>query len=117
MRLYSTFDSLEFQQAFHTVYWGDFDDYDSLFRVLRGQRHVGTYLLTFYDQVGVLLRRGLIDFGLVDDLLGNSARQLWEKVQPVIEEARVRSDDPRLYEHFEYLYGEVLERARDEARP
>jgi hypothetical protein len=42
---------------------------------------------------------------MVDDLLGNSARQLWEKVPPMIEEARERYD-PRLYEHFEFLYDE-----------
>jgi hypothetical protein len=59
--------------------------------------------LCFYDQVGVLLRRGLIEFDLVDDLLGNSALQLWEKVAPMISETRERYD-PRLYEHFEFLY-------------
>jgi hypothetical protein len=106
MRLYATFDSLEFQEAFHRVYWSDFHDYDSLIEILGG-RHVGTYLFTFYDQVGVLLRRGLIDLDLVDALLGNSARQLWQKVTPVVEEARLRSDDARLYEHFEYLNGEL----------
>ena len=112
MRLYATFDSLDFQEAFHRVYWADFHDYDSLVEILGG-RHVGTYLFTFFDQVGVLLRRGLIDLGLIDALLGNSARQLWEKVIPVIEEARTRSGDPRLYEHFEYLIGE-LTRARSQ---
>jgi hypothetical protein len=111
LRLYATFDSLEFQQAFHAVYWADFHDYDSLLEALEGQRHVGTYLFTFYDQVGVLLRRGLIDFDLVDALLGNSARQLWEKIEPVVEEARVRSGDARLYEHFENLYSEMSRRA------
>ncbi len=116
LRLYATFDSLEFQRAFHTVYWADTHDYDALLGALEGQRHVGTYLFTFYDQVGVLLRRGLIDFELVDALLGNSARQLWEKVEPVVEEARARSDDPRLYEHFEYLYTEMARRAPGEAR-
>jgi hypothetical protein len=116
MRLYATWDSLEFQEAFHTVYWSDFHDYDSAIEVLEGRRHVGTYLFTFYDQVGVLLRRGLIDFDLVDDLIGNSARQLWEKIQPVVEEARVRSEDPRLYEHFEYLYAEMTKRSRESAR-
>jgi hypothetical protein len=75
--------------------------------ILEGRRYVATYLFTFYDQVGVLLRRGLIDFDLVDALLGNSTRQLWEKVAPVVEEARIRSDDVRLYENFEYLYGEM----------
>jgi hypothetical protein len=107
MRLYSTFDSLDFQEAFHRLYWADFHDYDSAMEILEGRRYVATYLFTFYDQVGVLLRRGLIDFDLVDALLGNSTRQLWEKVAPVVEEARIRSDDVRLYENFEYLYGEM----------
>jgi len=45
-----------------------------------------------------------------NDLLGNSTRQLWEKVVPMIREARERFD-PRLYENFEYLYDEVTRRA------
>jgi len=109
MRLYATWDSLEFQRAFHTAYWADFHDYDSAMATTGGERQVWSFLFCFYDQVGVLLRRGLIEFELVDDLLGNSTRQLWEKVAPVIYEARQRFD-PRLYEHFEYLYDEVARR-------
>jgi hypothetical protein len=110
MRLYTTWDSLEFERAFHTVYWADFHDYDSAMAVTGGERQLWTYLLSFYDQVGVLLRRKLIEFDLVDDLLGNSTRQIWEKVTPVIREARERFD-PRLYEQFEYLYDEMTRRA------
>jgi len=110
MRLYTTFDSLEFQRAFHTVYWADFHDYDSAIAITGGERQLWTYLLSFYDQVGVLLRRRLIEFEMVDDLLGNSSRQLWEKVAPMIGEARERYD-PRLYEHFEFLYDEMSRRA------
>jgi hypothetical protein len=95
-----------FQRAFHTVYWGDFHDYDSAMAITGGERQLWTYLLSFYDQVGVLLRRRLIEFDLADDLLGNSTRQLWEKVAPMIREARERYD-PRLYEHFEFLYDEM----------
>src|SRR5262245_19948611 len=109
MRLYTTFDSLEFQRAFHTVYWADFDDYDSAMAITGGERQLWSYLLSFYDQVGVLLRRHLIEFDMVDDLLGNSTRQLWEKVFPMIREARERYD-PRLYEHFEFLYEEMTRR-------
>jgi hypothetical protein len=58
----------------------------------------------------VLLRRRLIEFDLADDLLGNSTRQLWEKVAPMIREARERYD-PRLYEHVEFLYDEMTRRA------
>jgi hypothetical protein len=110
MRLYATWDSLEFQKAFHTVYWADFDDYDSAMAITGGERQLWTFLLSFYDQVGVLLRRHLIEFDMVDDLLGNSTRQLWEKVEPMIREARERYD-PRLYEHFEFLYDEMTRRA------
>ena len=111
MRLYTTWDSLEFQRAFHTVYWADFHDYDSAMAVTGGERQLWTYLLSFYDQVGVLLRRRLIEYDMVDDLLGNSTRQLWEKVVPMIGEARERYD-PRLYEHFEFLYDEMTRRAQ-----
>jgi hypothetical protein len=109
LRLYGTFDSLDFQEAFHRIYWADFHDYDSFVEIVEGKRQIGSYVFTFYDQVGVLLRRGLIDFDLVDALLGNSARQLWEKIAPAIREARTRYD-PRLYENFEYLYDEMTRR-------
>ena len=113
LRLYATFDTLEFQEAFHHLYWAEFRDYDTFVEHVKGQRHVGTYVATFYDQVGALLRRKLIDYDLVDDLLGNSAIQLWEKFAPAVREARVRYD-PRLYEHFEFLYEEMARRGATE---
>ena len=109
MRLYATWDNLEFQRAFHTIYWADFHDYDSAMATTGGERQLWSYVLCFYDQAGVLLRRKLIDFDLVDDLLGNSTRQIWEKVAPAVREGRERYD-PRLYEHFEYLYHENIRR-------
>ena len=116
MRLYSTFDSLEFQRAFHTIYWADFHDLDSALATTGGERQVWSYVFCFYDQVGVLLRRGLIEFLLVDDLLGNSTRQIWEKVAPAIREARDRYE-PRVYEHFEFLYDEMTRRVGAEPDP
>lgn len=117
MRLYATFDSLQFQEAFHKFFWADVHDFDSLMAAADGQRHVGTYLFTFYEEVGILLRHGLIDFDLVSALLGNSGRQLWEKIAPAIKEARVLSDDPQLYEHFEYLYDEMVRRSPQPPHP
>jgi hypothetical protein len=116
LRLYSTWDTLEFQEAFHRLYWSEYDSYDTYLEVVQGQRHIGTYVATFYDQIGALLRRNLIDYDLVEDLLGNSAIQLWEKIRHVIEEARERSNDPRLYEHFEFLYAEMKRRSEGERR-
>ena len=106
VRLYATWDSLEFLEAFHKIYWADFHDLDSMIESIGG-RPLGTYVFTFYDQVGVLLKRGLIDFDLVHDLLGDSTLQMWEKVGPPLIETRARSGDPTLYVNFEFLYEEM----------
>jgi len=109
VRLYSTWDTLQFQEAFHKIYWAEFSDLDSMVEAVGG-RHVGTYVFTFYDQVGVLLKRGLIDFDLVDDLIGHSVLVMWEKVGPNPLEARARYE-PRLYANFELLYHQMKKRS------
>lgn len=59
----------------------------------------------------VLAAASVIAASVFHSFLGNSTRQLWEKVGACIEEARVRSADPRLYEHFEYLHEKMNARA------
>ena len=66
-------DATEFQEAFHRIYWGDFADYESFLAAMGGQRQVGSYVATFYDQVGALLRRDLIDY----DLASNNGGWQW----------------------------------------
>jgi len=111
-RLYSTFASLEFQEAWHKIYFTEFKDYDDFVEKIGGKRWP---VLIFYEEVGVLLHRKLIDIGLVDDLLGNSIRTLWEKIRYVMEEARKRYD-PRFYKYFEYLYNEMKKREQQQAK-
>ena len=123
MRLYATWDSLEFMEAFHEIYWADTRNLDSLLESLGGRRYVGSYVFSFYDQIGALLLLDLIDIEVVDELLGNSTKQIWEKVENIIREIRRSADDPRLYENFEYLYdvmcrsgGEVAHRRAYDGR-
>jgi hypothetical protein len=42
MRLYATFDSLQFQEAFHRVYWADARDYDTMVEALGGRHWAPT---------------------------------------------------------------------------
>jgi hypothetical protein len=113
MGLYAKLDTLEFQEAWHRVFWLEYDDYDGAVRQLGG-RHIGSFVFYFYDEVGILLRHKLIDEALAFDLFGNSLFQMWEKVKPIIYEARRRSDDPTVYENWEYVY-ERLRRRRPSA--
>lgn len=115
MGLYAKLDSLEFQEAWHRVFWAEYLDYDDAIQKVGG-RHVGSFVFYFYDEVGILLRHGLIDETLAYDLFGNSLFQMWEKVRPIIHEARRRSDDPTIYENWEYVYERLKRHPRSAER-
>lgn len=110
MRLYSTFDSMEFLQAWRKIYFTEFKNYDDFLRKLGGKREAAMKVFRFYEQVGVLLRRKLIDIDLVDDLFGNNAIITWEKTKGSILEETREKVNPRAYVNFEYLYNELKKR-------
>lgn len=115
MGLYAKLDTMEFQEAWHRVFWLEYADYDDAIRQLGG-RATGSFVFYFYDQVGILLRHRLIDEALAYDLFGNSLFQMWEKVVPIIHEARRRSNDPTVYENWEYVYERLKRRPISPAR-
>ena len=62
----------------------------------------------FYENLGVLVKRKLVDINLVADLY--SADWAWKKLKPWVEETRRRANNPKVYEWFEYLYNEMKQR-------
>ena len=64
----------------------------------------------FLEGVGVLLHRKLIDISLVDDLLSGPIKMVWEKMKPIIEDARKQLKQPQYAEWVEYLYNEMKKR-------
>jgi hypothetical protein len=111
MKLYSTMDSLEFLEAWHKIFWmPETKDYEDFVEKLGGKRHIAAFVALFYEEVGVLLRRKLVDIGLVDDLFSDSLKLTWEKVRTPMLEVRKRGIYPRAYENFEYLYNEMKKR-------
>ena len=60
-----------------------------------------------HEMYGLMVRRGLIDVSLVDDLFSGGVLIMWEKYGPIVEELRVRWGYPQLQEHQEYLYEEI----------
>ena len=117
IRLYTHMDSLEFLKAFHKIFWmPEFKNYDDFAEEFSGNRYIVSFVCLFFDGIGVLLRRKLIDISLVDDLLGNSTKQIWEKIRTPMMEVRKRGIDPRAYENFEYLYNEMKKREKQLAK-
>lgn len=106
--LYSTFITKEFQDAYETFWSTDFEDYNDVLRKghLQRLRTIGG----FFEGIGVLLHRRLVDIAIVDDLFRESIKLMWEKLRSPLYDARQRFNLPNYGRYFEYLYNEMRKR-------
>jgi len=108
MGLYRDFGSIEFQEAlwrFMAREYKDFDDYEKQY----GWTEAVT-IGTFFEGIGLLLKRKLVDIKLVDDLFTTPVKVSWEKMKPIVYDSRKHWNSPAAYEWFEYLYKELKKR-------
>ena len=111
IRLYSTFGDDSFQRCYWRVQrWNyqtfeDFDknasqdDYEAWFRVS-----------VFFENMGLLYKRGLAKIELLDDLLSGPILLSWEKVKPITIGYRKKNNLKQIAEWHEYLYDAMKER-------
>ena len=107
IRLYSTMGSREFQEAWDRFMKGEYKDLDDFDRKYSVE---GYEIGIFFEGIGVLLHRKLIDIGLVDDLFSSLVKMTWEKMKPLAEATRKKLNLPQMGEWFEYLYNELQRR-------
>ena len=62
----------------------------------------------FFDNLGLLLRRGLIDIDLISQLF--ILEGVWKRMKIYVEGIRERTKEQRFYGNFEYLYNEWKKR-------
>ena len=108
MRLYSTFGSKEFQDAWTRIESIEFKNYDEYVK----KYGLADYAqcATFFEGIGVLLQKKLIDINLVDALFSVPLKFMYEGMKPIIEGNREQLHNQRVFEHFEYLYNEMEKR-------
>jgi len=107
-RLYSTFGDREFQEAYEKVSAMKVKNYNEV--VKKGYRAQLYTIGSFFEGIGVLVKRGLVDFGLVNDLFRESIKLVWEKLKPIAEDYRRQYNQPLWGISFEYLYNEAQKR-------
>jgi hypothetical protein len=100
MKLYSTFDSPAFQEAYTKIMTAQLDNSEDFVKESfpQAQAPVGTH----FEGVGVLLSRKLVDIELVDDLLPVDVT--WDRMKPWVPYMRQKYGRPSFFEWFEYLY-------------
>jgi hypothetical protein len=63
-------------------------------------------IFVFFDQLGRLMKKGLIDIELIPLTYGQVS-VTWEKIKPVLEGSRKRYNAPKHGEYAEYLCSEL----------
>jgi hypothetical protein len=110
MELYSEAGSKELLEAYNNFFFQDLRNIEYLMSKPSIWVSYNMYCM-FYERVGILLHRKLIDIELVDDLFSIDIKNVWDKIKPIVEEVRKRGDRWKAYyEWFEYLYNEMKKR-------
>jgi len=108
MKLYSQFSSLEFQKVWYEVLKReakDHYDYEKKYGWVEF-----SVIDIFFEGIGILLKRKLIDIELVDDMFTTPVKWTWEKMKDITLEWRKVRNAPEIGEWLEYLYNEMQKR-------
>jgi hypothetical protein len=108
IRLYSTMGSSSFQEVWEKTRDREYEGFKS-YETKYGFREANQIGM-FFEEVGVLLHRKLIDIDLVDDLFTAAVKMFWERMKPLVEDFRKERNLPTIFEWFEYLYDELQKR-------
>jgi hypothetical protein len=116
MRLQSAWRSKELRESYRIVMGMKFKDYNEFanqFPLWEGAGTPETRAVaevgSFFDSIGILLHRKLIDIEMVDELFSFYIKAAWEKLKLGID-GRRKELDPTLRKWFEYLYNEMKKR-------
>lgn len=113
MRLYTTYGSTEFQKAYQNVINLEFRDFADFMKKYAADIEVRSAFYSvgiFFEGLGVLAKRKLIDMDLVDDLFSHPISRTWEIMAPLIKGTREQVKSPSISEWHEYLYNELKKR-------
>ena len=108
--IYAHHGTLEFSEHFMKIMNAEFENANE------AEEKCGLVTLvmvgSYYEGVSLLIRRKLVDAGLVFESLPFNA--VWEKMKPWCLDRRVKLNDPTIFENLEYAAG--LVRTYNEAR-
>ena len=108
MKLYSQFNSFEFQKVWYEILKREAKDYYDYEKKYGFAEY--TAIAIFFEGIGILLKRKLIGIELVDDMFTTPIKWTWEKMKDITLEWRKVRNQPEIGEWLEYLYNEMKKR-------
>lgn len=123
MNVYNRWNTPDIQTAYgnlrHIYQFTDFKDFIQKYSIrppLGSPQNFNSWLnyqilLTYFEGLGMLVKHGLFNIELVEDLLSRRITWFWETYPgQYIEEGRKELKDPTMYDSLEYLYHEMKKR-------
>jgi hypothetical protein len=120
MQIYDKLTDKEFVKDWTDfVYLQEWDDYNDYIEKYGYRNNLDAWsarigLSNYFEGIGVLIKRELIDPALVDDLMSSGVMGFWEKWGPIVEEYRKDFDNPQMSEYQEYLYNRIKSIAKEQ---
>ena len=102
--LYSIYSSEEFQKEWHSFMT------EELVGLKAYQEKFGVEFPTsavFFNEIGILLEKGLVDVNLINSLFGGVVPRYWKKMKPFLAICRKEVGQPKLGRGIEYLGNEI----------
>ena len=95
--------------------WTDFEDFEDKYgRENNIDAHAKRlHVWGEHNGVGFLVRKGLIDFELANQIAGGAAMIHWDKFGSIIREYRKDRNNPELYKDWEYFSEKVKQYRKD----
>jgi len=90
--------------------YDDFVERYGPFTLGKSEQKAVHMLINYFEGIGLLLKKNLMDTGFAWDLFGSSYFLAWEKVKPLVEGLRRQYAMPDAWSYFEYLYDEMKKR-------
>jgi len=112
-QLYSRFRSPTGSQQYFELLnaeWSDYDDFERKYGSDSNPQFAGLryFIWSTYNDVGYLVRQGLIDIEDVYNIVGTGISWTWSKYESIIEEQRRRYNGADWHRDFEYIAKELL---------
>lgn len=110
-----TMNAREVQEAIAQVCSLEYENYDDyLAKYSEKPEHVTLKVLgNYFEGIGILVHRKLVEPGIVFDFWGDIIQSLWEKIKPLIVDMRKDSGDLNMFEHWEFLYEKIKKKKQN----
>ena len=111
MTLFNTINNQDIWRLWYEIreyQFADYDEYMEKYGPVENPEAFASWtsVAAFFQGLGVLVRKGLIEIGLVNDFLGSVITDSWEAMSPAILESR-KINQIIIWDEFEFLYNEI----------